>query len=348
MPEEDEIAETEETAAPGPAPVDGASAAAILLMLLGEAEAADILRNLAPEEVKALGKAMFDSAGADETMVEAALDKFVQQSRSISALSIGAEPRIRHVITTALGNVRADNILSEIAPQSSAAALDILRWMGLPTIGRILLDEHPQVSALVLAVLNPDIAAAALAGLDDPTQADLLYRAARLTSVNADAIADLEGLLERYSALKGAVPKIKLGGRSDIAKIVNSMAKPAGERALKTVKKRDKALGQEIEDEMFIFENLIDLDAKSLGALLRAVESEILTLALKGASTALADKALGAMSARAAQSIRDDMNERGPVKRSDVEEAQKSVIMTARRLAEDGTVQLGAKSDDYV
>jgi flagellar motor switch protein FliG len=328
--------------------IDGASAAAILLMLLDDDEAAAILRELDPTEVKSLGKAMFDSSDASEAEVESALDRFVQRSRSVSALSVGAEPRIRSVITQALGNVRGDNILAAIAPQSSATCLDVLRWMEVPVIARILAEEHPQVSALILAVLNPDVAAKALDGLADVIQADLLYRAARLSSVNGDAISDLENLLGRYTDVKGSTAKMKLGGKSDIAKIVNAMPKPSGERVLKTVKKRDRVVGQEIEDEMFIFENLIDLDTKSLGALLRAVDSQILTLALKGASKALADKALGSMSVRAAQSIRDDMTERGPTKRADVDEAQKAVILVARQLAEEGTVMLGGGSEDYV
>ncbi len=331
-----------------PVKVDGAAAAAILLMLLGEDEAAAIMRDLNPDQVKSLGKAMFDAADANEAKVEAALDSFVRRSKSISMLSIGAAPRIREVITRAVGNIRADNILASIAPQTSTVALDILRWMEVPTITRILNDEHPQVSALVLAVLTPDIAASALEGVPDDVQADLLYRAARLTTVNAEAIADLEMLFARYTDTKNVAPRLKLGGKSDIAKIVNSMAKPSGERVLKSVKKRDKVMGQAIEDEMFIFENLNELDVKSLGTIFRSVDAQILTLALKGATPGLVDKALGSMSARAAQSIRDDMAESGPTKRSDVEDAQKTVIIAVRALVADGTVMLGGRGDDYV
>jgi len=331
-----------------PSAVDGPSAAAILLMLLEEDDAAEILRGLDPDEVKLLGKAMFDSSEASEAMVESALDKFVQRSRSVSALSVGAEPRIRSVITQALGNVRGDNILLSIAPQSSATCLEMLRWMEVFTIEQILAEEHPQVGALVLAVLHPDVAAKALEGLEDGAQADLLYRAARLNLVSAEAIADLETLLARRSDVKSTAPRMKLGGKSEIAKIVNAMPKTSGDRILKTVKKRDRIVGQEIEDEMFIFENLSDLDAKSLGAVLRTVDAQTLTLALKGASDALVDKALGSMSARAAQSIRDDMADRGPTKRAEVDEAQKQIILVVRQMAEDGTVTLGSGGEDYV
>ncbi len=330
------------------APVDGAAAAAILLMLLEEQEAASILKHFEPDEVMTLGRAMFAAAGANEAEIDGALTRFVESSRSVSALAVRADPRIRSVMQQALGNIRADNILAEIAPQSSAAALDILRWMEVPTIAHILANEHPQVGAIILAVLTPEVAGQVFELLDEALQSDLVVRAARLSSVPAEAIADLEIILDRASAIKASAPKLKLGGTSEAARIVNSLKKPTSERVLRTIKKRDKQLGQDIEEEMFIFDNLLELDAKSLGTVLRSVDASSLGLALKGASPELVEKMLGSMSARAAQSIRDDMAESGPVKRAEVEEAQKAIIAIARKLAEAGEIALGAKGDDYV
>ncbi len=328
--------------------VTGPAAAAILLMLLDESEAAAILKCFEPGEVKTLATAMFAVSEASEREIDGALDQFVQRSRRLASLSVRAAPRIRSVINAAVGNIRADNILSEIAPQSSAAALDLLRWMEVPAIAALLANEHPQVGAIIIAVLAPEIAARVLEDTPDDVQADLLYRAARLTSVSSEAIADLEALLLGASQAVTQTPKMRVGGKAGAAKIVNSMKKAGGERALRAVKKRDKQLGGAIEDEMFIFDNLITLDAKNLAAVLRAVDAGDLALALKGASDALADKMLGAMSARAAQSIRDDMADQGPAKRTDVEDAQKTIIMAARKLAEDGSISLGGASDDYV
>jgi flagellar motor switch protein FliG len=329
-------------------PIDGAAAAAILLMLLEENEAASILKHFEPDEVMTLGRAMFAAAEANEAQIDGALDRFVESSRSVSTLAVRADPRIRSVMHQALGNIRADNILAEIAPQSSAAALDILRWMEVPTITHILASEHPQVGAIILAVLTPEVAGQVLEGIDEAAQTDLVVRAARLSSVPAEAIADLEIILDRASAMKAGAPKLKLGGTSEAARIVNSLKKPTGERVLRTIKKRDKQLGQDIEEEMFIFDNLLELDAKSLGTVLRSVDASSLGLALKGASATLVDKMLGSMSARAAQSIRDDMAESGLVKRAEVEEAQKAIIAVARKLSEAGDITLGAKGDDYV
>jgi flagellar motor switch protein FliG len=247
-----------------------------------------------------------------------------------------------------LGNVRADNILTDIAPQSSACALDILRWMEVADIARVVANEHPQVGALILSVLTPEVSAEVIDGFDDIVQADLICRAAKLTQVPAEAISDLEIILANVKSVGGQGAPVRVGGTSDAARIVNRMKKQNGERVLKSVKKRDKQLGQEIEEEMFIFDNLIDLDAKSLGTLMRSVDASVLGLALKGAQSVLVDKILVSMSSRAAQSIRDDMTDRGPVKRAEVEDAQREIIAVARNLAEDGTISLGGGGDDYV
>jgi flagellar motor switch protein FliG len=330
------------------AAVSGAQAAAILLMLLDEAEAATILRQCNPKEVKTLGAAMFATMAASETDIAAALDRFVGSTRALPGLAINAEPRIRNVISAAIGNIRADNILEDIAPETSAATLDILRWMDGAAIAHLLANEPAQVASIILAVLTPETAAAALEGLDESRQADLVLRAARLTSVSADALSDLEALLAQASAPSGKGKSVKLGGRSNTARIVNGLKKPTSDKLLKSLKKRDRQLAQEIEDEMVVFGSLIDLDGKALGELMRAVDTATLGLALRGADPALADKMLATMSARAAQSLRDDIAETGPAKRAEVEEAQKAVIIVARALADAGTISLGATADDYV
>lgn len=343
--DEDEVMEAEAPAAPE---ISGDMAAAILLMLLDEDEAATVLKHFDADEVRLMGSAMFNVAQASEADVELALDRFVMSSRSVSALSVGTETRIRNVMHSALGNVRADNLLTAIAPQSSSAALDALRWMDVATIRQLLVEENHQVGAIILSVLTPDIAGAALQGLDEGLQAELVFRAARLTHVSAEAIEDLEDLLVTATATSGAHASMKLGGKSDAAKIVNSLPKAVGERVLRSVKKMDKFLAEAIEEEMFVFENLNELDAKNLGTVLRSVDASALSLALKGAEPAMIDRFLATMSARAAETIRDEMAEMPLVKRADVEEAQRTIIAIARSLAADGTIMMSSKGDDYV
>ena len=333
---------------PAKAPVEGSAAAAILLMLLDESDAATILKHLDPDEVRQLAKGMFDAASATEGQIEQALDRFVNRSRSVSAFSIGADTRIRSVINEAVGNVRADNILAAVAPQSSAASLEMLRWMDLDAISGLLASEHPQVGALILSVLVPDIAARAIETLDEGLQADLVLRAAQLTSVAAAAIEDLESVLASANIGGQRVAKQAIGGPSDVAKIMKKMPKSLSERTIRNLKKADRQLAQTIEEEMFIFENLRDLDMKSLGTILRGVDASQLAIALKGADDDMVDLCLSTMSQRASETIRDDMAEMTMVKRTDVDDAQKSIMQIVRQMAASGEIMIAGAGDDYV
>ncbi len=328
--------------------IEGSAAAAILLMLLDESEAATILKQLGPEEVRQLAKAMFDTANASEQQIGQALDRFVTRSRDVSALAIGADTRIRTVINEAVGNVRADNILAAVAPQRSAASLEMLRWMDVDAISGLLASEHPQVGALILSVLVPDVAARAIETLDEVLQADLVLRAAMLTSVPAAAIEDLEAVLASANVDGQRVAKQAIGGPSDVAKIMKKMPKQLSERTLRSLKKHDRILAQTIEEEMFIFENLRDLDKKSLSAVLRSVDAAQLAIALKGADEEMVDMCLATMSQRAAETIRDEMTEMTMVKRADVDDAQKSVMQIVRQMAAAGEIMIAGGGDDYV
>jgi flagellar motor switch protein FliG len=335
--------------APPAAPaIEGSSAAAILLMLLDENEAATILKHLEPDEVRQLAKSMFDTANASEQQIGQALDRFVVRSRDVSALAIGADVRIRTVINQAVGNVRADNVLAAVAPQRSAASLEILRWMDVDAISGLLAQEHPQVGALILSVLVPDVAARAIETLDEILQADLVLRAAMLTSVPAAAIEDLESVLASANVDGQRVAKQAIGGPSDVAKIMKKMPKSLSERTIRALKKTDKQLAQAIEEEMFIFENLRDLDKKSLGSVLRSVDAAQLAVALKGTDDEMIDLCLSTMSQRASETIRDEMAEMTMVKRADVDDAQKSIMTIVRQMAASGEIMIAGGGDDYV
>ena len=341
-----EVAELDN--APAMPAIEGSAAAAILLMLLDESEAATILKQLDPDEVRQLAKAMFDTANASEQQIGLALDRFVTRSRDVSALAIGADIRIRTVINEAVGNVRADNILAAVAPQRSAASLEMLRWMDVDAISGLLASEHPQVGALILSVLVPDVAARAIETLDEVLQADLVLRAAMLTSVPAAAIEDLESVLASANVDGQRVAKQAIGGPSDVAKIMKKMPKQLSERTLRSLKKHDRVLAQTIEEEMFIFENLRDLDKKSLSSVLRSVDAAQLAIALKGADEDMVDMCLATMSQRAAETIRDEMDEMTMVKRADVDDAQKSVMQVVRQMAAAGEIMIAGGGDDYV
>ena len=330
------------------AAVHGRDVAAILMMLLDEEDAAAILRQLDPVTVRDLGAAMLGIAQADEGAIQTALGRFVEASRGVTDLAAKAEPRVRSVMSAALGAVRADKILASIAPRSSAVALDTLRWMEPSAIAELLAEEHPQVGAIIVAVLTPEAAAAALEQLDEARQTDLIWRAARLESVSAEAVAELQAVLAHAADRPRRKLGMRLGGKNDVARIFNTMKRPVGERMLRTLKKRDKLLGQAIEDEMFVFEDLDKLDDRSLGTVMQAIDAPTLALALRGAASPLLDRLLGTISARAAETIRDEMTERGPARRGDVEEAQKAAVAIARQLAASGEIMLAQGDEDYV
>ena len=338
------------TAAPTPpAGPTGSSAAAILLMLLAEDEAAQVLGRLDPDEVQQLGTAMFGVADVSEDEVDEVLDLFVDRARERTTIGFAADGQIRTMMERALGAERAENMLARITPPTRSSALDSLKWMDAKTIASLVDSEHPQIAALVLAHLDPGVAADVLQLLSEDAQADIVYRVATLGTVSAEALDDLERLLLRQvnkAGSQGAGPK--RGGATEAAKIVNSTRTNVEQRVIKQLAKLDKGLARQIEDEMFVFDNLNALTEKDLGTLLRSVDNEILIVALKGCEPMLRSKMFGSMSSRAAQSIQDEMAERGPIRLVEVQEAQKQMLAIARRLADAGTISLGGKGEDYV
>lgn len=333
--------------APAAAP-SGSSAAAILLMLLAEEEAAQVLGRLDPDEVQQLGTAMFSVADVSEEEVDGVLDQFVGRAKERTTIGFGADGQIRTMMERALGAERAENMLARITPPTRQSALDSLKWMDAKTIAQLVEFEHPQIAALVLAHLDPPVAADVLQLLDEEVQADVVYRIATLGPVSNEAVDDLERLLLRQVNSRSSSTTAARGGASEAAKIVNSTRTATEQRVIRQLAKLDKTLARAIEDEMFVFDNLMSLTEKDLGTLMRGVDNEILIVALKGAEERLRTKIFGCMSSRAAQSIQDEMGERGPMRLAEVQDAQKQVLAIARNLAQAGTISLGGKDDDYV
>lgn len=328
--------------------LQGSAAAAVLLMLFDEDEAAQILSRLEPDEVRQLGYAMYDVADVQVEEVNQALDHFVDKAKSRTTIGYGAGQHIKGAMYKALGPERADNILARITPPTRSSKLAMLKWLEPKEVVQLIEQEHPQVMAIVLAHLDPAVAADALQLLPSEYQEEVVYRIATLGPVTSEALDELEQLLVRQgtSALAGSASQ--RGGTSEAAAIMNNVRKDNEQRIIKALAKRDRTLAQNIEDEMFVFDNLIDMDDKNLGTLMRTVESDVLVVALKGANDMLKAKIYNCMSARAAQSIQDDLEERGPIRLAEVVDAQKLIINTARRMADAGTIMLGGKGDDFV
>ena len=335
-------------AAGNPAVLKGSAAAAVLLMLFDEDEAAQILSRLDPDEVRQLGYALYDVADVSVEEVNEALDHFVTKAKKRTTIGYGATQHIRGAMTKALGEERAENMLARITPPTRSTQLELLKWMDAKEIAALIEAEHPQIMAIVLAHLEAPIAADVLQLLPAEYQEEIVYRIATLGPVSNEALDDLEQLLLRGPTSKKQGAASQRGGTTEAAAIMNNVRKDNEQRIIKAIAKRDKMVAQTIEEEMFVFDNLIDMDDKNLGTLMRSIDSAELVVALKGANEVLKAKIFSSMSARAAQAIADEIEERGPIRLAEVIDAQKIIIATARRMADAGTIMLGGKGNDFV
>ncbi|MCM8731261.1 flagellar motor switch protein FliG [Hephaestia sp. GCM10023244] len=326
----------------------GVERAAVLMMLVGEEEAAAILQKLEPEEVRKLGSAMFAVADVREDEVETVLDDFVAKARERTAIGFDPRPQIETMMTRALGPEKAENVLARIIPTQDACQIDLLDWLEPADIASIIEKEHPQVAALLIANLDPAVGAKVLELLPDGVQPDIMHRIARLGSITPEAVEMLNALLAVRPSSRQQTAGFMLGGTREAAKIMSSARKATGERVMPKLAKIDRETAKAIEEAMFVFENLLEMDDKNLGTFIRNVDGDVLTKALKGVEEGVRNRFLGCMSQRAADGIRDEMEARGPMRLTEVLEAQKTMIQIARALAKDGTIMLGGGEDDYV
>ena len=329
--------------------LSGTQKSAILMMLLGEEEASEILKNLSPREVQHLGAAMYSVQGLDQDMVNRVLDEFLAIIKEQTSLGLGAGNYIRNVLNKALGEDKAQSVLSRITPSSSDRPIEILDWMDARSISELVIDEHPQIIALVISYLDFGLGADVLMLLPDEIQSDVIGRIATLETVQPDALRELEDVMQRKFKANTTLRATQVGGVKAAARIMNFTKQDMEARIMKELAKGDKLLMQGIQEAMFVFDNLLGSDDKSLQTLMRNVDTEDLVLALKGADEPLREKLFACMSARAAANLADEMEALGPVRLTEVQEAQKRIINVARRLSDEGSIVLaGRGGDDFV
>jgi len=328
----------------------GVERAAVLMMVVGDEEAAAILQKLDPEEVRQLGTAMMNVADVSEWEMAQVLDDFTGRAQERSAIQFDPRPKLESVVTKALGPERASSILARILPPEPNESILALQWMDATEIAAMLEEEHPQIAAVLLAHLEPATAGQVLEMLPEAIQPQVLRRVARLGPVTPEALATLTALLERHSGQPRRVAGVQMGGTREAAKIMSSVRKVTEQKVMPKLAKLDREVARAIEEAMFVFDNLLELDDKNMGTLLRNIESDILVRSLKGADEAARNRFLACMSSRAADTIRDEMEARGPMKLAEVLEAQKVMIAIARQLVKDGTIVMPGSGgdDDYV
>ena len=322
--------------------------AAILLLSVGEANAARILRHLGPKEVQKVGAQMASMADIDASDVAHVMERLLAEANTASGLGVGTESYIRNVLVEALGEERASTLIDQILMSDKTKGLEALRWMNPKLVANTIRGEHPQIQAVILSYLHPDQAAEVLTHFPDKARGDLLMRVATMESVNASALQELNRIVEGELA-GSALPQGQFrGGIKFAADIMNNLESATEQALMEQIREADETLGSRIQDLMFVFDDLNNIDDQGIQSLLREVSSEVLVLALKAADEDLKKKIFGNMSKRAGDLLREDLEAKGPVRVSDVENAQREILAVARRMADAGEISLGGSSEAMI
>ena len=330
--------------------ISGPELAAVMVMLLDDQHAATLMSQLDPSELRLLGEKMCELGEINAEAITQALQGFVDNAATVTMNAHGRVEQVRQMMNNAVGELKADNLMQRIAPDAPVpgSTLELARWLTPHALVPLVQGEPPQAVAVLLVQLDPDVAGAVLHALPESLQPQIVQRIATLGPVAPEAIAMLEALLTQKITECHGSAALTMGGPREAADIINASARAVEKRVMPEIAKQDKQLAKAIENEMFKFEHLFVLDEKSMGSLLREVESDTLIAALKGIGPEPREVFFRAMSSRAAEGVRDEIEARGRMKMAEVVEAQKAVVAAARRLAAEGTIVFGAGDDDYV
>jgi flagellar motor switch protein FliG len=328
--------------------LNGVQRAAVLLMSLGEADAAEVLKHMSAKEVQKLGMAMATMQNVTRSTVEVVMGEFVEELREQTSLGVGADDYVRNVLVAALGEDKAGNLIDRILLGRNTRGLDNLKWMEPRAIAEMIRNEHPQIQSIVLAHLDSDQAADVLKVLPERTRGDIVLRIARLDGIPPHALNELNEVMEKQFTGGQASRSSAVGGIKVAANIINELDTTTEQLVMGSISSVDADLGGQIRELMFVFDDLGNLDDRAVQTMLREVPNDKLGLALRGGDPKVKDKILKNMSQRAAQILQEDMEARGPVRLSEVEEAQKEILGIVRRLADEGQLQMAGKGEEML
>ena len=320
--------------------------AAILLLSLGETDAAQVLQHMGPKEVQRVGSAMAQMRNVHRDQVEQVMTEFVEVVSDQTGLGVGSDGYIRNMLTQALGEDKAGGLIDRILLGGNTSGLDSLKWMEARAVADVIRYEHPQIQAIVVAYLDPDQAGEVLSHFDHKVRLDIVLRVSALNTIQPAALKELNTILEKQFSGNSNTTRTTMGGVKRAADIMNFLDSSIEGPLLDAIRDLDQDLSGKIEDLMFVFDNLSDVDDRGIQALLREVSSDVLVLALKGADDAIKEKIFKNMSKRASELLRDDLEAKGPVRISEVESAQKEILTIARRMADAGEIVLGGKGGE--
>ena len=325
---------------------DGVQRSAILLMSLGEEGAVEVFKHLGPREVQKLGTAMAKLSNVTRAQVASVLREFHEEAVQQTTIGSAPDQYLRSVLTRALGDDKAGALIDRILQGQDNAGIESLKWMDAGSVAELIKGEHPQIIATILVHLEPDQAGEVLAQFVERLRNDVVLRIATLEGVQPSAMRDLNEVLSQILTGTDKLKKSARGGVEAAAEILNNLGATVEASITSHIREVDPDLAQKIQDKMFVFENLMDLDDRGIQLLLREVQSETLVVALKGTTESLREKVFKNMSQRAAEMLRDDLEAKGPVRLSEVEAEQREILRIVRRLAEEGQIVMGGKGDE--
>ncbi len=328
--------------------LSGAERSAILLLTLGEQEAANVMKHMAPKEVQSIGMQMASLKNVSKLQVTQVVKEFYEIVDTSTSLGMDTDEYIRNVLVKALGEDKASGLIDRILLGGHIKGLEAFKWMDARAISDLIRNEHPQIIAIVMSFLEQDQAAEVLRQFAEPVRVDVILRIATLEGIQPGALQELNDIMERQFMGDGNLKSSAVGGVKAAANILNFVDSSMEQEIIENIKDVDGELAEKIQELMFVFENLLDVDDRGIQSLLREVSTDDLVLALKGAEARIADKFYKNMSKRAAEILKDDIENKGPVRVSDVEGGQKAIVAVARRMAETGEIMLGGAGEEFI
>lgn len=328
--------------------LSGVDRAGLLLLAVGQKRAAQVLRRLSPRDVQLVGMAMARLDNIRSEMVEEVVTMFLEHIHGQTRFGVRTDEYVRNVLIEALGEEEARDLIDRILLNRNSRGIEQLKWMEPRAIAELLRIEHPQIVAILMSLLDPNQAAAVLEHLPESMRYDIVMRIAGLETVQPDALKELDAVMEEQLMGKTNLKSSRLGGVEKAAEILNMADSSIEAEIMEKLGEKAPDLAQQIQDKMFVFEDLIQLDDRSVQTLLREISTDTLLLALRGTDEALRQKIFGNMSRRAAEMLRDDLEAAPPAKLSEVEAAQKEILQIAKRLADAGEIILAGGGDELI
>lgn len=328
--------------------LSGLDRTAFLLLSLKEEDAANILKSLEPKEVQYVGQAMAGLEDFSPNKVNSVLRAFLNDIQDLSAIGLNTEDFIRKALISALGEDKASNIIDQIILGGSAKGLESLKWMDARQVANIIISEHPQIQTIVLSYLDPEQSAEIMSQFPEKVRLDLMMRIANLEEVQPAALQELNDIMEKQFAGQAGAQAAKMGGFKSAANIMNYFDNNIEGQLMDSIRDTDEEMAQKLQDLMFVFENLIEVDDRGIQTILRDVQTDDLMKALKGTDELLKAKFLKNMSKRASEMLLDDIEAMGPIRVSEVEASQKEILAVAARLSTAGEIMLGGGGDEFL